>query len=335
MMLVALGLLLARVMPQRAAVVERERKKAMLIIDRPFVSSRFVRTVCTTLRPHSARGTRVGTVSAVDAEGDAFVFLLQPQSSSLPFLVDKYGNVTVDGSLDFKVVTSYTLVVTVNETISRACPLTNTTTLTVSIVDVPDAPYFTVATAAVSIPEERVWPYNTSGVATFTALDYTPGNTSLVSLSVTGVAVTTAMGGYNYTRATTLPYFNVTTGAGARCSGGGACMLMVTTVSPRMDYDTGLRALAVTVTATGATGLKTSVVVVVTIVNYNERTLCGLLLLRLRVFCGLWLVFLACLRVCVFACLRVCVFVCLRVCVFACLRVCEFASLRVRAFVCL
>ena len=218
----------------------------------------------------SANGSYVATLYAADKENDPFVFEQFQTQPPSPFLVDPYGVVTVNGWLDFATTSSYVIAVSLNETITRACPFSNYTTFTITVLDAPDAPLFTLSTPSWSLPEESRSPYNSSGVATLTAVDPTASNTSLVTVAVSRVVVGSFVGGVAYSQLATSPYFDVVSSSGAACTGGAVCFLRVSPSSPRMDYDTGLRSLTVTLTATGATGLATPTSVTVAVVGYNE-----------------------------------------------------------------
>ena len=219
---------------------------------------------------YSANGSYVGTIFAFDKEFDPFVFEMAPSMVNSPFLVDAYGMITVNGYLDFEVQSMYVISVTLNETITRACPFSSNASFVITLLDVPEPPYFSVLSSGFNMPEEQSTPYNTSGTAVFTARDVTAGNTSTVTVAVTAVTIVMSLSGVTYSRSTALPYFVVVSPSGGACVGGVACVLQVSSSSPRMDYDVGLRGLNVTITATGATGLTTSVVVPIVITNVNE-----------------------------------------------------------------
>ena len=222
-------------------------------------------------------GTVIGQATAYDPDGDPFVFALVAVAGSYPpFRVDSTGVITVDGNINYVATPSFTLTLSVNETwVSRDCLLSTVGTVTVNVGDLPDAPYWTAHTVNASLAEEHVSPYTASGTFVFTVQDYTPANTSAVTVAVTGVVVTQSIAGVLYTRPSAAVYFDVVSAAdGTACIGGVTCTLRVSGSSPRMDYDVpgGLRAVNLTLTATGATGLTSAVSVEVDITNINERT---------------------------------------------------------------
>ena len=212
----------------------------------------------------------------MDPDGDPFVYeLVPPSGTSLPFRIAFDGTITVDGVLDYEWQPLYTLVVAANETsASRDCVLSSSALIAIVVTDVPEPPYFkTLPPTAIAIPEEEVYPYNTSTTVAVMVADYTSANTSAVVVTVAEVTARVDMDGVLYSTVANGSYFDVVDAdSGGPCLGGVVCTLRVAATAARMDYDTGLRSLMVVLQATGATGLTATASLLVNITNVNERT---------------------------------------------------------------
>ena len=90
------------------------------------------------------------------------------------------------------------------------------------------------------------------------------GNTSLVTVGSLGSGE--AVAAYD---GAVFELVSVSTGQGCG-AGGGPCVLQLSAVAPVLDYDVGLRAVVVSVEATGATGLVSWVTVRVDVLGVNE-----------------------------------------------------------------
>lgn len=253
----------------------------------------------------SVPGTMVGVVVGQDLNpGDGFTFSLLDAFPASPFVVTGSGSVVVAGSLDFEATAEYRLTVVVNETgTGSSCGgLSSSAVVTVSVVDVAEAPVVTAAPLVVSVGEGDVWPcrlqpktwYGSSGPGNgssvsdgpcsstgfgygyLTAVDPKASNTSLMTVGVEEVlvlmveregapAVSRFPSGATWVSV-------VRPGGGGPCGGGAACELEVSASSPALDYDTGLRGLVVTLAWESSAGLVTRSVVEVEVRPRNEGT---------------------------------------------------------------
>jgi hypothetical protein len=215
----------------------------------------------------SANGTLIAVFTATDPDGDTLQFSLSNDGGG-PFVVNSTGALFVDlnkGSLNFEATPAYICTVLVSDilTTSPGTVLTNSTTFTITVRDVNEAPTFGTLPTGYSVPEESgAGVVVTPTVGTFiTVADQDGGNASALTVTVASSAW-----GFSSN------YFEVVRSSDfAACRGGDTCILRVRTGSPRMDYDAGLVRVNVTVTVADSNGLRTTTPnFTVTIVNINQ-----------------------------------------------------------------
>jgi hypothetical protein len=175
-----------------------------------------------------------------------------------PVRMNSSGHVLVDrdaGLLNFEAKSLYTMVVSLMEVSNAMGALQYATqgnvTLFLRVVDVNEAPMFSVLPTGYSVDEEAV-NYTTvvpsSGGSFIVVTDEDGGNSSSLALSIRSSAV-----GFSSS------YFEIVrVSDNGTCRGGDNCILRVVLNRPAMDYDAGLTGVNVSLTVTDSNGAFTT-----------------------------------------------------------------------------
>ncbi len=227
--------------------------------------------------PCSEDGTFLSQLLQFDDDPDPFVFTLVNDSSG-PFSMNSSGYLRVDtskGRLNFEERTTYVLTVSLRESNNQLGSALlyasqGNLTITITVVDVNESPYFVGVPSGYRIDEESANPNVTTAVVpgvngSFIIVgDQDFGNDS--ALTVTTVSDAIGFGS---------SYFEVVNVIGGECLGGQECVLRVRSGSPRMNYDAGMRTINVTLNVSDPTGRSTLTPMFNVTVNDINQGLCG------------------------------------------------------------
>lgn len=230
--------------------------------------------MCVRFRTISVGGTVLGTLHGVDPDGDPLRFDLTSDGGG-PFSMSSTGTLYVDtskGWLDFEGVRQYVLTVSLSESsnalgTSLLSASQGSASLAVSVLDVNERPVFSSMASASGwhIAEESTYPsvVSVTGGVYIRLSDNDTGNGSTLLVSTTSASSGFGSG-----------YFElVGVSSGTTCRGSEDCVLRVSSASPRLDYDAGLRVVNVSIVITDATGLSsTSSVFAVSVDDINQST---------------------------------------------------------------
>ena len=176
-----------------------------------------------------------------------------------PFSLTSAGNLTVDtskGWLNYEVKTWYTVVVGLRETVNvlgqpPVWASDGNMTLSINVIDVNEAPYFSSVPGDYRVDEESnatvvVTPFvNGNSSVYIVVMDEDAVNNTVLSVGISSSAVGFGSG-----------YFEVVAnGTGGVCRGNMMCILRVRAGAPRMNFDTGLRNVSVSLNVTDNQGL--------------------------------------------------------------------------------
>jgi hypothetical protein len=204
----------------------------------------------------------IGTVTGADPDNDDLMFVLESADGG-PFSMSVNGslfvNTSLGGGLDFESKSSYTLVVSLAESQNRVVgsPLLSavvgSVTLSVTVVDVNEAPRFLSVPAAFHIAEHA---------AALSVLDVVPASTALAVFDEDDV--------YDVSLVVTVgdEYFE-TVRLGVN---DGLYGLRIRAGAPDIDYDQGVTVVVVVLVVTDSGGLSTNVTTSVSIDDVNDRT---------------------------------------------------------------
>ena len=227
----------------------------------------------------SGNGTFLSQLLQFDDDPDPFRFTLVNDSSG-PFSMNSSGYLRMDtskGALNFEERSTYVLTVSLQETSNQLGSALlfasqGNLTITITVLDVNEFPYFVGVPSGYRIDEESANPNVTTAMVagvngTFIIVgDQDFGNDSALT-------VTTVSGALGYGSS----YFEVVTAGGDVCRGAQQCVLRVRSGSPRMNFDAGLRTINVTLNVSDSTGRSTLTPMFNVTVNDINQGACVLL----------------------------------------------------------
>jgi hypothetical protein len=215
--------------------------------------------------------TLIGRVTGVDPDADPLLYSIVALDGC-PVRMNSSGHMFVDGLLNFEARSLYTMVVSLVEVSNAMGALQYATqgnaTLFLRVVDVNEAPIFSVLPTGYSLDEEAanytiVAP--SSGGSFIAVTDEDAGNSSSLVITVRSSAAGFASSYFEVVRASD----------NGTCRGGDSCVLRVVLKRPALNYDAGLRGVNVSLTVTDSNGAFTRASNFTVVVNdINQGVLC-------------------------------------------------------------
>jgi hypothetical protein len=223
----------------------------------------------------SVHGSVVVQLNGSDPDSNPFRFDMVDDGGG-PFSITMSGLLTVDtsrGWLDYEVTPSYTVVLSLREVsnaVNNGSLLSATqgnTTLQVRVVDINEAPYFSVLPSGYHLSEEspaltRATPSTAGALGGYSIVVGDEDFSDNSALVVSTVSNATGFGS---------AYFEVVNSTtNGTCRGGQLCVLRLRSDASRIDFDAGLRSIDVAVTVTDSDLASTVVYFNVSVDDINQ-----------------------------------------------------------------